>query len=252
MALITAGMRSRAPWMVLSSVVYGTFAAVPDLALVLDAPVFFFRNEGDPVDEGAGPCAAPGCPWGPLVRSHTGGCLAGVCSEPTTFNARTEVAAVLAGLPAGRQLVTGYYATMHSSLGQPSARYVSRLLQTLALQDGVAGVMTYTLKSAMEPCVGGPLFGDELQHSLGCIVANAYGALAGVVPPAAAAPAAAAAQGTYSAATLALGSMLSALGGALVVVVAAGLAARARGQSRGGGAKGDDAGELGERLIALN
>jgi hypothetical protein len=251
-ALITAGMRLRAPWMMFSSVVYGPFTAVPDLALVLDAPVFFFRNAGSDADsEGAGPCAAASCPWGPLVRHRTGGCLAGVCSEPTTFNARAEVDAVRAGLPAGRMLITGYYATMHSSLGQPTARYVSRLLQSLAMQDGVAGVMTYTLKSALEPCVGGPLFdnggGGDLQHSLGCIVAAAYGALAGAgtAPTPAPAPAAAAAAGSFSASTLAVSSIASALGGAALAAFAAFLAART-GAGDGERVRG---GELGEKLL---
>jgi len=49
----------------------------PDFPLALDAPVFYFRNQ----KQGAGPCAAPDCVWGPLLGNRTkeGGCLAGSC-----------------------------------------------------------------------------------------------------------------------------------------------------------------------------
>jgi hypothetical protein len=176
------------------------FDAFPDLALMLDAPVFFFRN----LMEGAQTCAPASCPWGPHATSHTSHyCLAGVCSEPTTFNAPLEIARVVAGLPASRSIIASYYATGHSAGGQPSARYMSRVLQTLAAQDRVAGVMTYCAKAALQPCAGAPLFGhqaapagqeglglvadrregegggggDDLQHQLGCIVRRAYGAM---------------------------------------------------------------------------
>ena len=81
-AKITSGMRARAPHMALSSVVYASFDAFPDLALMLDAPVFFFRN----AMEGAQTCAPQSCVWGPRAHQHVGSCLAGICSEPTTFN----------------------------------------------------------------------------------------------------------------------------------------------------------------------
>ena len=81
-AKITSSMRARALHMALSSVVYQTFDAFPDLALMLDAPVFFFRN----AMEGAQTCAPQSCVWGPHARQHEGSCLAGICSEPTTFN----------------------------------------------------------------------------------------------------------------------------------------------------------------------
>ena len=42
----------------LSSVLYSNFSAFPDLALMLDAPVFFFRN----ALEGAQTCAPQACP----------------------------------------------------------------------------------------------------------------------------------------------------------------------------------------------
>ena len=176
-AKITSNMRARSPWLALSSVLYSNFSSFPDLALMLDAPVFFFRN----AMEGAQTCAPSSCPWGPHARSHSGSCLAGVCSEPTTFNAPLEVAQVVAGMPPSRTIITGYYATGHSSSGQPTARYVSRLLQTLAVQDRVGGVMTYCAKAALAPCEAPPLFGNNtnatLQHSLGCIVQRAYGAM---------------------------------------------------------------------------
>ena len=133
------------------------------------------------------PCSAASCPWGPFApkdHSHSGGCLAGVCSEPTTFNVADEVARVVGGMPRGRRILVGYYATGHSSGGQPTPRYVSRLLQTIAVQPGVDGIMTYTAKAALEKCVSAPLFEkdhpqkqDALQHSLGCIVQRAYGSM---------------------------------------------------------------------------
>ena len=100
------------------------------------------------------------------------------CSSPWS------VSAVVAGLPPSRSIIAGYYATGHSSSGQPTARYVSRLLQTLAAQDRVSGVMTYCAKAALHACDEPPLFdegkGDRLQHQLGCIVRRAYRAIAGV------------------------------------------------------------------------
>lgn len=100
--------------------------------------------------------------------------------------AALEIAKVVAGLPPSRSIISGYYATGHSSSGQPTARYVSRLLQTLAAQDRVSGVMTYCAKAALHACDAPPLFdegtgaGDRLQHQLGCIVRRAYRAIAGV------------------------------------------------------------------------
>ena len=175
-ARITANMRARAPHMALASVVYQAFDDFPDLALMLDAPVFFFRN----AMEGAQTCAPASCPWGPHAKVHEGSCLAGVCSEPTTYNAPLEIAKVVAGMPASRQVITGYYATGHSSSGAPTPRYVSRLLQTLAAQNGVSGVMTYCAKAALQPCAAPPLFaGGDREYQLGCIVRRAYRAIAG-------------------------------------------------------------------------
>lgn len=161
-AIITSNMRKHAPWVSLASVVYVEFTALPDLPYMLDAPVFFFRN----AVQGAGPCAPASCVWGPHAREHAGSCLAGPCSEPTTFNLASEVATLTSGMPPGRRIIIGYCAcvsapnlfvygvcallavrvptdaTGHSSSGQPSPRYVSRLLQTAAVQPGVDGIMT--------------------------------------------------------------------------------------------------------------
>eukprot|EP00039_Didymoeca_costata_P000726 m.47008 g.47008 ORF g.47008 m.47008 type:complete len:744 (-) comp10436_c0_seq2:87-2318(-) len=183
-AQMTSAMRKRAPWLTFNSVVYAPFDGVdgessrsPDLALILDAPVFFFRNAG----QGAGPCARPECPWGPFSGKREGQCLAGVCSEPTVFNLGNEVEAIVQCLPYGRRTIVGYYATGHSSGGQPTARYVSRLLQAISTTPMVDGIMTYTLKSAVDGCsmAPPPLFGrnndnSTLQRQLGCIVAENY------------------------------------------------------------------------------
>ena len=193
-AVITSNMRSRAPWLCLASVVYVEFTALPDVPYMLDAPVFFFRN----AVEGAGPCAPAACPWGPHDSppwrprtEHKGACLAGRCSEPTTPNLASELATLTSGMPPGRRIIVGYYSTGHSSSGQPSPRYVSRLLQTAAVQPGVDGIMTYTMKAALQPCLHPPLYGaDEyddstpaggsrqLDHQMGCIVRRAYGVMA--------------------------------------------------------------------------
>ena len=174
-AVITSNMRSHAPWLSLASVVYVEFTELPDLPYMLDAPVFFFRN----AVEGAGPCAPDSCIWGPHAKEHKGSCLAGACAEPTTFNLPKEVSTLVSGMPPGRRIIVGYYATGHSSSGQPSPRYVSRLLQTAATQPGVDGIMTYTMKAALDPCRSPPLYGADdsppaggltLDHQLGCIV----------------------------------------------------------------------------------
>ena len=65
-----------------------------------------------------------------------------------------NIAQVVAGLPASRSVITGYYATGHSMLGQPTPRYVSRLLQTLAAQDLCTGVRAYRKEHHMQAGVG--------------------------------------------------------------------------------------------------
>jgi hypothetical protein len=154
---------------------------------MLDAPVFFFRNAVD----GAQSCKPGYCLWGPHDKTHSGSCLAGQCSEPTALNVVNELSTLVSGMPPGRRIIVGYYATGHSSSGQPSPRYVSRLLQIAAVQPAVDGVMTYTMKAALGPCRGAPLYGRtdvaddtpgsegslELDHQLGCIVRRNYGAM---------------------------------------------------------------------------
>lgn len=193
-AMMLSNIRRESPQVALASVMYDDFTSFPDLALVLDSPVYFFRN----AKQGAGPCAAASCVWGPRHQgSKSGCCLAGVCSEPTTYNVAEEIAQVSAGMPPGRRVVVGYYATQHSTLGQPTPRYVSRLLQTIATQPNVGGVVTYTLKDARQGCKvsTAPLYGMNqnpapatsplanstvwAQHQLGCIVRDQYAAIAG-------------------------------------------------------------------------
>jgi hypothetical protein len=57
---------------------------------------------------------------------------------------------------------------------------VHRLLQTIATQPGVDGIMTYTLKSALPSCPDAPPLyeGAGLQLQLGCIVRDAYRTIA--------------------------------------------------------------------------
>ena len=80
---------------------------------------------------------------------------------------------MVAGLPAGRGLVASFYATGHSSLGTPSARYVSELMRLFQVQPGVEGIMVYTMQAPDGPCEAkgpGPLWsGDK-----GCIVADVF------------------------------------------------------------------------------
>jgi hypothetical protein len=105
---------------------------------------------------------------------------------------------------------------------------VSRLLPTLAMQDGVLGVMTYTLKSALAPCAGAPLFPRaaadanlQREHEMGCIVSASYAALAGVAPaPPSAAAGEAPAPASFSAVFVFASSLLSALAAFAAVAAA--------------------------------
>ena len=144
-AQITARMRAISPWMGFASVTYHPFAGrFPDLALMLDAPLFFFRDMVQCATVESCPCADQSCPWGPRFDNTSvrkGQCLAGACSEPTVPQVAAEIAAVAAGMPPARQMIVGYYATGHSTGGQPTPRYVSRLLQTVAAQPRVDGAL---------------------------------------------------------------------------------------------------------------
>ena len=80
----------------------------PDLSLIGDTMLYYFRNQ----KEGAGPCAPATCKWGPSDDgSHEGGCLAGACAEPTVANVAEEVKEIVAWLPAGRRVIVGFYAS---------------------------------------------------------------------------------------------------------------------------------------------
>ena len=180
-------MRSVAPWLSLASTCYYLidgnilWNALPDFALVLDAPVFYFRNE----KQGYGPCADAACPWGPMLgnRTRPRGCLAGDCADATAINIIDEVADIAAGIPSGRALLVGFYATGHSTMGTPSPTYVARILDLLQLlmadaSSRVSGVIIYTTKAPLGPCTAPPLFnGDE-----GCIVAAAFDAMTRLPP----------------------------------------------------------------------
>ena len=181
LATMTAEMRRETPWVSLVSTCYYRLgsdlpvaARYPDLPLLLDAPLFYFRND----KQGPGPCAdGTVCPWGPRSppgQMHTtGGCLAGACADPTVKNAPGEVADMVAWLPPGRELQVGFYATVHSTLGAPTANYTAQLMPILLGLDGVSGVVVYCMQVPEGPCDGGqaPLYGGDK----GCVVKDAFG-----------------------------------------------------------------------------
>ena len=73
-------------------------------------------------------------------------------------------------------MMVTFYATGHSTLGQPTANYVYRLMQTMLTQPKVLGMSVYTMKAPDGPCGDPPLFNGTFQHQLGCIVRHVYGA----------------------------------------------------------------------------
>ena len=173
------------------------FEQWPDLSLIGDGLAFYFRNQ----KQGAGPCAPASCVWGPsdTTGEHAGGCLAGACAEPTVANVGGEVADIRAWMPPGRPLVVGFYATGHSSLGSPTARYVRELMPMILSQPGVAGSMVFTM---LAPCGGAgrdrlpdtavctdnPADQTWYKHDFeiefcakGCAIRDAYAAAAGSV-----------------------------------------------------------------------
>ena len=166
-ARMTAGMRSQAPWLALAPTLYyrqsGTFVfdSWPDLGLVLDSVLFYFRNE----KQGQGPCAAPSCD---VPGSCTGACLAGVCADPTVANAPGEIADMATGLAAGRRLQLGVYASAHSQCGEATTLYVHELLATGLAQPAIAGATVYTFKYPAGDCP------DPLVDK-GCAVADVFG-----------------------------------------------------------------------------
>jgi hypothetical protein len=82
---------------------------VPDLSMLGDTMLFYFRNE----KQGAGPCMPTACEWGPgestlpPIDRRQGGCLAGACAETTVANVAEEVREIAAWLPRGRRFVVG-------------------------------------------------------------------------------------------------------------------------------------------------
>jgi hypothetical protein len=72
----------------------------------------------------------------------------------------------------------GFYATGHSSLGEPSPRYVQELLQILWAQPRVMGTQIWTMhvpRNGSAGCAAGEdgLFGGDK----GCIIRDFYGSL---------------------------------------------------------------------------
>jgi hypothetical protein len=186
-ARMTSAMRAQgAPWMGLTTCMYYSqddtfsYGLWPDLPMVVDGLTFAFRNEL----QGSGPCTCDTperqCPWGPRQKEcpkslGAGGCLAGACADSTVLNAPLEVAHMSTRLPAGRPMIFCFYATGHSSLGQPTAAYVAALLDMANHLPAVDGVMVYTIKAtpaANVECKGlsPPLYGGEM----GCIVRAAF------------------------------------------------------------------------------
>ena len=172
------------------------FEQWPDLSLIGDGLAFYFRNQ----KQGAGPCASASCVWGPsdTTGEHAGGCLAGICAEPTVTNVGGEVADIRAWMPQGRPLVVGFYATGHSSLGSPTARYVREIMPMILSQPGVQGSMVFTMLApcggagrnslSTEPvCTDNPADQAWFKHDFeiefcakGCAIRDAYAAAAGV------------------------------------------------------------------------
>lgn len=186
-ANITANMRRRAPWLTLAPTIYysqsiPSFERWPDLPLALDSPIFFFRNQR----EGAGPCASPACSnwWGPKAKRLPNGtvdcpkcgCLAWTCAEPTVYNAPGETAEIAAGLPEGRDMLFGFYATGHSSLGEPSPRYVKELLPIAWGLPRVQGTSIWTMHV---PKNGSCLASEDnlWNGDKGCIIREFYGSI---------------------------------------------------------------------------
>jgi hypothetical protein len=131
LAATTARLRQFAPWFGFAPTIYyrppgnplknynpdgtltyNTFDKNPDLPLVVDAPVIFFRNEkqGRSIDS---PCRQKGCPWPHPQRPDYTGCLAGWCADPTTYNAPGEIADMVSFLPPNRRVHVGEYSNHH-------------------------------------------------------------------------------------------------------------------------------------------
>jgi hypothetical protein len=127
------------------------FQQWPDLSLIGDAMLYFFRNQ----KQGAGPCSPAACVWGPSAThgERGGGCLAGACAESTVANIPSELVEIERWLPPGRPLIFGIYAGGHSSLGSPTARYVDDVLAFVLQRAEITGggVMLWPM---LAPCGG--------------------------------------------------------------------------------------------------
>lgn len=148
--------------------------ANPDLPLVVDAPVLFFRGEKNS-KRADSPCRQDGCPWPHSTRPDYTGCLAGWCADSTTYNVAAEVADMVSFVPANRQVHVGFYLTGHGSLGATTPLYVREVMSTILAQPRTAGIVVYTTRFPESPGVcrlkQPPLYGGDR----GCIVAEMFG-----------------------------------------------------------------------------
>jgi hypothetical protein len=162
-AELESRMRSQASWLnFVPTVYFSAFAgnAEPDRGLTFDTMLFYFRNE----KQGEGPCS--GC----SDHTSTGGCLDGVCAEPTVMNAPEEFARMSGLLPAGRKLHVGVYFARHVTLGEPSIRYDYDLM-TLALnQPSIGGTTAYAMQTPSVPCSESNYLSNKY-----CALRKAYG-----------------------------------------------------------------------------
>jgi hypothetical protein len=82
-----------------------------------------------------------------------------------------------AALPEGRDMLFGFYATGHSSLGEPSPRYVKELLAIAWGLPRIQGTSIWTMhvpknESDCSPGVDNLFGGDK-----GCIIRDFYGSI---------------------------------------------------------------------------
>lgn len=177
-ARFTSGLRRHAPWMsFVPTMYYSEHGFIgdeyADLFWAVDFPLFYFRNQ----KQGAGPCAPAVCPWGYRKPSeHTGGCLAGACAEPTVMNAPDEIMDMAAAMPPARgaNLLVGFYATAHSHLGNPTARYVYDLMPIILDQPSVIGIVVFRFLAPKENADCNDLLSDK-----GCVVQKIFREVSG-------------------------------------------------------------------------
>ena len=95
----------------------------------------------------------------------------------THFCLQGETAVMALGLPEGRDMLFGFYATGHSSLGEPSPRYVKELLAIAWGLPRVQGTSIWTMhvpknESDCAPGIDHLFGGDK-----GCIIRDFYGSM---------------------------------------------------------------------------